>query len=443
MEADTNLQLPAGSNETYLNLKNNINDTEALNFAINSGVNNFYFFINGIDAENKIPKCKPWELSSELNGLVDEKHICKVVFTKSGSILIQVNTSEAALAISRINKLLGVNVKPSLILSNCSTKILIRNVSEDIPLNKLVEDIALKNGLTILEARRFTRKNPVKLTRTVLLTILGHKVPDKIKIWYNIFHCEIFFDKPRQCANCWSFGHIKKFCKSASLCEKCGSKVSDPSHSKMCEIKCKNCGGNHLVSDKECPYYEKEQEIINYSVQNHIPIREAKRLYKIEDNKTKSFSAILKSGSPECVSNNHFDQKINELAISFQNMFAYLLKKIETLFEKINGAENLKVSDNNDCKHKRKYCKISTPIKSPDPSDAYLSIESDEEEMAEGATVLDNAESSPLEMPSINSLIDFQNNIAENVKNNKRNSGFAKKIPKKSKRSKNPFKAKA
>lgn len=61
-----------------------------------------------------------------------------------------------------------------------------------------------------------------------------------------------------QCYNCQKFGHGKSNCHRITICMKCACKHEN----KQCSldvnspnIKCHNCGENHMASDEKCPVH--------------------------------------------------------------------------------------------------------------------------------------------------------------------------------------------
>jgi hypothetical protein len=82
----------------------------------------------------------------------------------------------------------------------------------------------------------------------------------EIKLFECMVEVSVFFEKngPRACYQCQQFGHIKRDCKNQPKCARCAQLGHE-----NCEtgtIRCANCQGNHMATDKSCPVYRKQQE---------------------------------------------------------------------------------------------------------------------------------------------------------------------------------------
>ena len=61
-----------------------------------------------------------------------------------------------------------------------------------------------------------------------------------------------------QCVKCNCFGHVTEHCKGKVCCSTC-SVAQDCT---AVNLKCNNCGGNHLATSKHCPRYIKKSQIL-------------------------------------------------------------------------------------------------------------------------------------------------------------------------------------
>ena len=114
--------------------------------------------------------------------------------------------------------------------------------------------------------------------KAILLTFYGNYLPDNIYIDPIVLKVKPYRAKPMQCLNCMDYGHPHKYCKEAhSRCGRCSS----VSHSReMCdndEEYCFHCSGSHSPTNKSCPRYKKEEEILDLADRERISIGDARR----------------------------------------------------------------------------------------------------------------------------------------------------------------------
>ncbi|GBL82284.1 hypothetical protein AVEN_252454-1 [Araneus ventricosus] len=125
--------------------------------------------------------------------------------------------------------------------------------------------------------RRFLKLNSTKEISPVLITIIGTTVPEAIKIWLVHQRSQKFIDWPRQCNKCFSCTHPSRICDKANICYLCG--VVDIGPCQQPE-KCINCHGSHNAKYRSCPFYVKEQKILELKCRNHITTDEARRIFQ-------------------------------------------------------------------------------------------------------------------------------------------------------------------
>lgn len=127
----------------------------------------------------------------------------------------------------------------------------------------------------IIAVRRFLKKESGKLVplTTISVTFVGTNLPQFIYLdnWrYRVYE---YIPPVMQCYRCMKFNHSAKVCRNNQVCSKCseGHSYKDCNST---ELKCSNCGGDHLAISKACPI----------------------KLAKTEQNK-KSFANIVKNST--------------------------------------------------------------------------------------------------------------------------------------------------
>ena len=110
-----------------------------------------------------------------------------------------------------------------------------------------------------------------------IVTFAKERLPDHITTFgkRNI-PVEPFTPKPRQCKNCFEFGHGERTCRKDRVCGKCGSKSADHDHKSCTELKCSNCGQQHEASSSDCPQLQIEVAVISHSSATGVDLRHAR-----------------------------------------------------------------------------------------------------------------------------------------------------------------------
>ncbi|KAK2580370.1 hypothetical protein KPH14_001002 [Odynerus spinipes] len=126
-------------------------------------------------------------------------------------------------------------------------------------------------------------------SETVLLTLAGATVPDKIQIdglYY--MKVDLYIEPVRVCFNCFKVGHIAKFCKRSKVCRSCGKDAHDSEHycTKANAPYCWYCEEAHLALSKGCKVMTFNQEVNKVMAHNDFRIYEAINLVKSTNTNT-------------------------------------------------------------------------------------------------------------------------------------------------------------
>ncbi|GFV24124.1 hypothetical protein TNCV_3534001 [Trichonephila clavipes] len=124
---------------------------------------------------------------------------------------------------------------------NCFEQCILQGIDTEYTIDDIKSELENYNN-AIFDIQRFTKKTesgfiPIK---TVKVTQIGCSIPERVPIGFEMIKTTPYYEKPRQCTNCWKFGHIQKFCRSA--------------------IKCRICTLNH--SENECKEIKKKMQLL-------------------------------------------------------------------------------------------------------------------------------------------------------------------------------------
>lgn len=306
-------------------LKTSMTNEDIFKHAENNNCKQFWFTIEPTNRSVKLPKVNPLLLKTQLDLAVPTKLIKNVRYQRRGAILINCQDCKTANYIQNINNILNTEVTTKFHIDNITTRFLLRNIHLDVLLSELKIELEEMNELKVHEIRRFIRnKNP---TTTVLVTIIGTELPEKIKLWYQKIQINRFIDRPTQCHNCWNFGHPLKYCKEDERCSNCGL-TKDAEHETPCSAppKCRNCSGNHSATDKECPTYISAINLHEFKATRNIPMCEARRIF-FAKKQQESYATITTQNQSSFISKQEFKTEMNLLSSN-------LLKIVETTCSK-------------------------------------------------------------------------------------------------------------
>ena len=122
------------------------------------------------------------------------------------------------------------------------------------------------NKVEILEIYRVMRRsgeNSIE-TGTYFVTFATTKIPEFIYAGYTRLEVKPYIPSPMKCHNCYKFDHSKVRCSAPEkICHSCFEISHTTPENPIClnPPKCANCGESHSNLTKDCPIYQKKQEI--------------------------------------------------------------------------------------------------------------------------------------------------------------------------------------
>ena len=154
----------------------------------------------------------------------------------------------------------------------------------------------------VINVKRIMKKENGVLCPQPLLILTFNllKLPETISAGWLKFKIRPYIPSPRRCFHCQMYGHVNTSCRKKvngepQKCINCGEDFHGECHETP---RCLNCGGNHAASDKKCPVYLFEKEVITLKTIERISFIEAKeRVSKYMNPNTRTYSASLKEPS--------------------------------------------------------------------------------------------------------------------------------------------------
>ena len=219
----------------------------------------------------------------------------KVSELRSGSLLIEVATLDQSTRIKQIRKIdnVEVEVQEHATLNKTRGTIFSKRYAE-LPDERLFPELAKYDVTAIYRAKRKVNEQQV-LTGLIVLTFDRCELPPEVKIGWNIFDVRTYIPLPRRCFKCQRFNHNITNCRAKnSICANCG----EEGHSWPCEnpANCANCSQAHRATDRTCPAFVKEKEIIATQVKEKVSYIEAKKMVnKRTPQSNQSYAEIVNS----------------------------------------------------------------------------------------------------------------------------------------------------
>lgn len=125
------------------------------------------------------------------------------------------------------------------------------------------------------------RKPVFSESDNIVVIFKGVGVRD-LKIFFSNVGLKVrpFVPQARQCFNCYRFGHTRVVCKSDTCCIVCGDKAHG-----TCDkpVKCRNCGGSHKSTYKQCPIFLKNRNINAVMAYNNVSFYRARQIVEGDD----------------------------------------------------------------------------------------------------------------------------------------------------------------
>ncbi|CAG4969984.1 unnamed protein product [Colias eurytheme] len=166
---------------------------------------------------------------------------------------------------------------------NFSRMGIVKKVPTDFSMQEFVDAVELPRGYgIILKARRLNRKirtddsTEYTPTTTVVITIQGQRLPERIFLYKNSLPVEIYRLPSIQCLKCCRFGHVQTQCRSNPRCYRCTKDHNGEScNVSECSASCISCSGSHFATDSNCPEHTRQRSIKYVMSEENISYQEA------------------------------------------------------------------------------------------------------------------------------------------------------------------------
>ena len=251
---------------------------------VDGGSPSIFLYMKCNDDDIKLSKISPFTICKAIDGICGSVQQVKPL--KNGQLLIKVNDKSQADKLLRCTNL--VNNQYQITVSMASRLNSTQGVIYADELRCVSDSVLLKNfeQFGVYKVQRLNKGPDKTPTALLVLTFNKPQLPFDIAAGYLNYRIRPYYPRPFQCFKCFKFSHGQNECRVvASICRHCGESghlFSD------CEklAKCANCSLDHGATDKDCPKYKDEVNIIKMKVDQRITMAEAKRLYNASSGRT-------------------------------------------------------------------------------------------------------------------------------------------------------------
>jgi len=205
-----------------------------------------------------------------------------ISLAERGDLTISPLTTLQKSQLLEITSLFGLEVKCSLTKWEQDGKALIHGVPIDLTEDEIKAHLR-DDGVVGVKRMNRWQDGKALPTESVILNFSSKQHPTRVKIDWLSYQVKTFIPPPRQCWNCWGFGHTKMICKAKTRCRKCGEghasdiKCKNPAQCPSCLDAAQTGPRDHEAGTVKCPLFVSRRENNKTAVLQGLSFDEAKR----------------------------------------------------------------------------------------------------------------------------------------------------------------------
>lgn len=143
---------------------------------------------------------------------------------------------------------------------------------------------AIESNIRVMDVKRMKRRVYDESSDTttyvdrqmVILTFLGNKVPQNVRINMVNFPVDPYYYPVIQCFKCLRYGHTSNQCRGKPRCKTCGSDSCKDDPCQDEEQKCIYCSStDHNAVSRKCPVFKKQANIKKVMATENVSFKEA------------------------------------------------------------------------------------------------------------------------------------------------------------------------
>ena len=238
------------------------------------------------DDETQLSNMKIWVGLKQL--LQNSEFSC--VRRSDGSVLVDAKTESNAKVIANIKELWNteVNTSRDVRMNSARGIVFVPRTEFATPseIEPMIKSQAEDLGIPISDVSIFTKpsRNTGQQNHYAKITFESRTLPAYMTVGFERMKIREDLPKPRQCQQCWKYGHKKEWCRGSPCCPICGASnhlLADCPHKgdRSYAGCCINCGGGgHIAFSSRCPVYEREREVLTTMARKGVSKMAARRL---------------------------------------------------------------------------------------------------------------------------------------------------------------------
>ena len=238
--------------------------------------NNRNLNVSIVALENKnILLVNPIRIAREINNCLGK--VKSVTKERNKFLLITCKNAHQVQKLLEVTNFGGMEVKVTHSMEpptrNMSRGVLHR-VGTDLSEDELLDYLKDQN---VYKIRRFKKKIDGNLqdTRSILLFFNSPKLPETVRLGYEIYKVDAYTPPALRCFKCQQMGHTQHTCKRNVKCVRCGGPHTYEQCDKKDTKQCARCSGNHSAAYKGCPMYKLAQQIQSTKFKEGLSYKEA------------------------------------------------------------------------------------------------------------------------------------------------------------------------
>lgn len=237
------------------------------------------------DGSGSLLKLSPFAIAKGIKGLAGEPKMIKKI---SQGLLLEVSKRSHSDSLLRSSMIANLPIKVTThhTLNSCKGVIRCRDLA-DLQEQEIAQEMADQN---VTSVKRIIVDKGRKPTDTYIVTFQTPHLPATVRIGYISVKVALYVPNPLRCYKCQGYGHGSGKCTHEERCSRCGQ-----NHNYLVctadEPFCVHCSGRHAASDRNCPKYLKEKEIVTIKYKDNITFFEARKRVE-QSTSTPTYAAV-------------------------------------------------------------------------------------------------------------------------------------------------------
>lgn len=284
-----------------------------------------FIVIESCDATKPVTNINPFAIEKQITGILGTPKSVKKL--KNETILVEVKSRQQAENLLGHDTFFGQPVEIYAHRTLNSSRGVVRCKELSLCTLAEIESNLRSQGVTAAKQITIIRNGKTIKTNTYILNFDSPTVPKEIKVGFLKVKVSVYVPNPMRCYRCQKFGHTERTCTKTPVCGRCAFAGSEHDYSTCTnEMKCLNCGGQHLARSKDCPVWKLEKETLHIKYNENLNFPDARKLAKtrlqLDETRPRSYAAAVQPASSSCQSCLKLSERITEL----ENRIEQLLK---------------------------------------------------------------------------------------------------------------------